>query len=560
METTRSIINQNVYDSIEFYTAYVMEHGEEAEYLGIKLMEEPEKFVKGAYIHSAIRLYLHYNTTGDEREQSALDRVIYGIRLLENDTLKTWGKLNALRGLCALYTAGKLDIIPEDCLEILKDRTDIGDFYDRETNTLKGAATNYYQVAMACAGYRELIGWGIDGECDRIKDKLLSIMQNFSAEGWMDEQPPYGRYDRYSILISAELIDTLNSINKDVPEFAIKNLKDAYKLAVACANSAGDGVLYGRSLSVHGDCAMLELLSTAFRMGIVEEEDKEVALSYCGAILKKTFDFWYDKNRNSYNIWFDGRTTNNYRQVRRLLEVNLDMAIHMLTTFDNMEAAGCVDLQVDNPLPESPYGFNNPYKTVFADGRGEERVLYNFVENGKLYQLPLIGAGYMARNAAYLPFPVTAERIEGNPETKHPFMVPYFADGEGNTYIPSGFYKGIADCKLGDTGTVVVAKGNMSMFNANINTVAESNIPFTASYVFDEGKITVTYEAHTETPLTCSVLYAYGEKGCGVTFNGTTPEETSVKDDPAYFTPHGGCIAKREYTEETNKLQIVITL
>ena len=72
-----------------------------------------------------------------------------------------------------------------------------------------------------------MLGWGIDGECDRIKNKLLDIMTGFSAEGWMDEQPPFGRYDRYSILISSELIDSLNAINKEVPEFAIKNLKDA---------------------------------------------------------------------------------------------------------------------------------------------------------------------------------------------------------------------------------------------------------------------------------------------------------------------------------------------
>ena len=153
---------------------------------------------------------------------------------------------------------------------------------------MKGASTNYYQVAMACAGYREVLGWGIDGECDKIKNKLLNIMQEASDEGWMDEQPPYGRFDRYTLLIPAELIDTLNSIGKELPEFALKNLKDSADLALARHNPRGDGVQYGRSLSVHGDCAFLEVLSTALRVGLIDEDMKPLALSFSGAILKKS--------------------------------------------------------------------------------------------------------------------------------------------------------------------------------------------------------------------------------------------------------------------------------
>ena len=152
METIRSLITKNVYDHIEFYTDIVYKNGEDAEYLGIKLMDEPEKFVKGAFIHSTVRLYLHYESIGDARTEKALAKMIYSIRLLENDVLKTWGKLNALRGACALFKARKLDVLPEDCIALLRDKTDIDDFYDRENNLLRGAASNYYQVAMACAG------------------------------------------------------------------------------------------------------------------------------------------------------------------------------------------------------------------------------------------------------------------------------------------------------------------------------------------------------------------------------------------------------------------------
>ena len=563
MNTIRSMITSNVYEHIEFYTNMVYENGENAEYLGIKLLDEPEKFVKGAFIHTAARLYLHHDALSDGKAAAAFDKLIYSIRLLKNDVLRTWGKLNALRGACALFKAGKLTALPEDCIELLRDRTDIDDFYDRENNVLRGAASNYYQVAMACAGYREMLGWGIEGESDRIRNKLLEIMTGFSAEGWMDEQPPFGRYDRYSIIISSELIDTLNALNKDIPDFAVKNLKDAVKLALACANPNGDGVVYGRSLSVHGDCAMLELLATAFKMGLVEEKDKALALSYCGAILRKTFDFWVDKNRNSYNLWLDGRTTNNYRQIRRLLEVNLDMDIHMLTTFDNMADAGCLDECIDAPVPESPYGFASPYKTTFSSGESGERILYNFIENGKLYQLPLIGAGYMALNASYLPFPASAHTIEANPETHHPFLVPYFTAASGEKYLPAGFYHEITDGTVtenGAVGTRITAKGNMSIFPEGDRNPKESTVPFTAEYTFLGDKITLKYTAHTEEKMNCRVLYAYGKNGCTVSFNGITPEEQNVEGDPAYFTPHGGITSKKEYEAETNTLEIVLGL
>lgn len=563
METSYSIITRNIYNNIEFYTDMVYDRGEKAEYLGIKLLDEPEKFVKGAFIHASARLYLHYDSVSDPRTEHAFNKLMYAIRLLENDILRTWGKLNALRGICALHKAGKLEMLPADCIEILKDRTDIGDFYDRENNLLRGAASNYYQVAMACAGYREMLGWGIEGECDKIKNKLLEIMTGFSAEGWMDEQPPYGRYDRYSILISSELIDTLNALNKEIPEFAVKNLKDALSLALACANPAGDGVIYGRSLSVHGDCAMLELIATAFKQGIVSEKDRMTALSYCGAILNKTFDFWVDKERNSYNLWFDGRTTNNYRQVRRLLEVNLDMDLHMISTLDNMMDAGCANEAIDAPLPASPYGFASPYKTVFSTGEGGERVLYSFVENGKLYQLPLIGTGYHVLNASYQPFPTTVRRIEANPESHHPFLVPHFTEENGTRYIPSGFYSEIKDEPItldGKKGTVITAKGKMSLLENSAKNPTESTIPFTAVYSFVGNKISIEYTAHTDKDLQCRIIYACGENGVSVKFNGVTPEAQCIEGDPAYFTPHGGASKLFEYVAKTNSVTVDITL
>lgn len=235
----------------------------------------------------------------------------------------------------------------------------------------------------------------------------------------------------------------------------------------------------------------------------------------------------------------------------------------MLTTFDNMLDAGVIDEPVDTPLPKSPYGFASPYKTVFSSGNDSERALYSFVEKEKLYQLPLIGTGNLALNASYQPFPASAQKIEANPESHHPFLVPHFTAENGTKYIPSGFYREIADEKItadGVIGTRIIAKGNMSLFTEGARVPTESDIPFTAVYSFVGDKITLEYTANTNEKLTCRVLYAYGDNGCAVTFNGVSPEAKNVEGDPAYFTPHGGIKLMKEYVAETNYLTVQITL
>lgn len=564
METARSIINAHVFESIEFYSSYIFQNGENAEYLGVKLLDEPEKFVKGALINCAARLFLHYNATADKRDAEAWERLIFSIRLLKDDTLKTWGKLNALRGAYALQKEGFLSSLPDDCLELLIKNTKYDDFYDAKRTVLLGNyPSNYYQVAMACAGLREMLGWENYGESNVIREKLLSIMSNYSSGGWMDEQPPYGRFDRYSIIVSSELIDTLDLIEKEIPDFALQSLKNAAELAVSCANPHGDGIIYGRSLSVHGDCAYLEIIASALRHGVIAPSDIKLATLYCGSILRHTFDFWYDAERNTYDLWFNGRTTNKYRQVKRLLEVNLDMAIHMLNTLDNLDAAGYADEPIDEEFPRSSHSFSRPVKTIFKSIQNEERVLYSFVRNGALYQLPLIGAGKLSLNAAYLPFPTTPVLLEAPPETHCPFLVPYFTSEANYSLIPAGFYTETGERKInenGISGIEITAKGYMGRFSDENADVDQSDIQFTTIYTLVDDRIRIKYKAETDDKLLCKCVYASSENGCKISFNGVTPDPIDVSNEAEYFTPHGKSKYLYEYSANTNDLEISIIL
>lgn len=160
--------------------------------------------------------------------------------------------------------------------------------------------------------------------------KLLKILETSSTNGWMDEQPPYGRFDRYSLLVASETYDTLESLGKTIPDSMSKNLKNSAEIILFMANNRGDGINYGRSLSSYGDSAALEILSSAAACGLLDETQQKQAITYSLRIIEKLKHFWYDENRKSFNLWWDGRNTNKYRNISRILEANLDMAIHLL--------------------------------------------------------------------------------------------------------------------------------------------------------------------------------------------------------------------------------------
>lgn len=554
--TVRDAVNNVVFDLLEFYTAKCMKEGENAEYMGVRLFDEPEKFVKGAFFNDVCHLCVHYEKTNDMRLAQAVSRLHFACSLIKNDKVRTWGKSSLLHGMCTLKAAGMLGLLEEDELSALEEKSRYDDFLDPESITLKGYPTNYFQVAMACAGMRELLGFENGGYCDKIKDKLFSVMSGFSDTGWMDENPPYGRFDRYTFMICAELSDTLYYIGRETPEFAVNNLKKAFKLAFACANENGDGVIYGRSLSVHGDCAFLEIISTALRLGIVDEKEIPTALAYSGAILKKTLDFWYDRDRKSFNLWFDGRTTNNYRQVHRLLEVNLDMCNHLLTTLSNFEAAGLADCEMGN-LPVSPYSFGNPYRVNFVSEKGKMRTLYCFVNNGRLIQLPLISAGNMKQAAAYLPFPAIVGELEAAPETQTPWLVPeYTTEEKGVKYIPSGFYDEITDSNI-DGKTFICVSGFLSKIKDG-TAPEKSGIRFSADYTFSGDSITISFRTELKNAK-YRVLYArpYGAQ-CSVA-SDNVPEIENISDDKEYFTPHGRCTVLKKWSGNGGSVNISIT-
>ena len=547
MATVRQLIDNFVWEHLEYYISLVDKDGEDTVIEGVRVLDEPEKFVHGALVNATAQLYIHYVKTGDARAEQTLGRLNRFIGFIKDQPCKTWGKLSILRALGSLKDASLLDSIAPETLEMLKIKTDYSDFFDKENMLLKGHASNYNQVAMACAGFRELVGFENDGYCDAIKEKLLGIMSSGAVDGWMDENVPFGRFDRYSMLVTSELSDTLDSVHKPFPDSAAENLRKMAKICVFMANKKGDGINYGRSLSCHGDCACVEALASAFRRGLVEEQDKDVALAYSVKILEKTLNFWYNSEKRSFDIWWNGRSTNRYRQSHRVLEVNLDMAMHLLTTLTNFELSGLADTEPKDviPSPEKWEALEIPFKL----GKEETAKTFVFRKKDTLVMLPLIGIGLMYKASAYQPYPAICGVLEAAPEAKMPFLVPEYTLANGSKARPIQYYDS-AVLTSEDDKLTVTAKGTLCLMDGTFP--EKANGSFTSVFTVEGEQISAVFTADADVTGVETVIGVHNENDVITPHGFDGSEEIVTKDVYDFMTPHGAVVKAALYKKNGN--------
>ena len=534
MESVRDIIDGFVYDHVRKFADMVDEGGEDTVFMGVRVLDDRDKFTHGALCEACLRLYVHYLQEGKNNDAEHVLAFIYKLLdIIKRNPCYTWGKIAILRGLLYVKDKGFIDKIDREYIEVLKEKTDYSDFFDlKEMKLIGGKPSNYVQVAMACAGMRERLGWDEGEASEKIKDCLFGIIKGFSSSGYMDEDPPHGRFDRYSLILTSELCDNLARIGKTPPDFVLENLKSAACSTLFMANRRGDGTCYGRSLSVHGDLGCGEVLASALRLGLIEEKDKDLAVKYILAGIKKTINFWYNREIGAFDIWYNGRSTNSYRQTHRVLEVNIDVALHLFGTLDNLTAAG-----LDRYVPKNEIA--EPDKWVcseicFSDKEGDRRSTFVLKREDKMIMLPLVGQG-KNKHSPYLPFPASCRALEAPPECEEPFLTPLAVIG-GKKLIPKQFYDHI-EFDVSDDRVEINARGALATFDTFYP--ERSDVPFDVKYVFDGRKITVSYSFGAEAE-DCEMMFCMHEEKVGLKAFGFSEE--SVSDElcnPAYFCPHG---------------------
>ncbi len=547
MKTVRELIEGFIYEHLEYFVSLVDEGGLDTVFEGVRVLDEKEKFVHGTLIDMTTVLYQHYLEENDPRAQITEKRIIKFISFVKNEDCKTWGKFAILRALYRLSEIGRLDIVDKETLDILKVKTDYTDFFDKKRLVTIDKPTNYVQVAMAIAGLREAIGFDNDGYFEIIKNRLIELMKTGSQNGWMDEDAPYCRFDRYSLIVSSELSDNFERIGKDLPEFILVNLKDAAEIALFMANNKGDGINYGRSLSCHGDSAAVEIISAALARDLIEDKDKDIAVGYSIKIIEKVLDFWYDKNRHSFNIWWDGRSTNEYRQVSRVLEVNLDMANHLLCVLNNFKIAGLSDYAPKQKINNEPYW--QALEIAFKDDTKKAKT-YILKKGDIMCMLPLVGLGDLYKCAAYMPYPNICNIIEAAPEAPEPFLIPEYVLKDGTRVRPIQFYDAI-DIKSSESGFTVTASGALTQMDED-KYPKEYDGRFSAEYTFKENTIEAKFDIsvpYEKCIMECGTHNGYAS----IEANGFDTEE-SINTNALYdyMTPHGYITSATRYEASLN--------
>lgn len=479
---------------------------EEKEHIAIDGMpgyQEKAQFTNGKVINlcSYATVDLLKDTARAKDSFRALGEIIHFTSRMK---METWGTLNAMEGIYRLHRHDMLEeIVDEETLTLLKKSLDWRTFVDENNHfALINKPTNYYGVAFAIARYRELLGWEPVKYSQILLDKLMDHICRYSGSlGYMDETPGQGRFDRYSILIPAEITASVLDTGWQEPELIRQMLHRSAHIALGLANSDGTGFSYGRSIGAYGETAVLQILSTAVALGgIFDEDETQLAHGYCCRILGKMIDFWYDEDMQSINMWEKGRRTDSYRNKHRILGENLSLPMQMVVAMKQWASRGyafdCEPEGWEDRLSKLP---SNSI-TLFTEEL-LPRKLAVIRDGGVVWQLPIISGGneYFDRDP-YLPVPRANMLLEAVPDVSHGAWLPCLEMKDGSTLLPTAYadsaeLESLEDgclVKLHQQGFALAGKRPMECIpGADIQTV----------YTFRQGSILRRDEIRLTAPL-----------------------------------------------------------
>lgn len=413
---------------------------------GIKGYNDKAQFVGGKVIN--LCSYVALSFAKDEDEKNRMLGVLSSIiDMCSEMKMETWGILNGLTGLYRLKQAGVYEkIISKKTEQQLKQVMDWHTFVDEQNDyALIHKPTNYYGVAFGIARWRELLDWDEEGSSDILLNHLLNHISQYSGEyGFMDETKGEGRFDRYSILIPAEITELVLKTGWKEPELIRDMLGRSARIVLLMASETGWGFSYGRSIGAYGETAILQILASAAQLsGVLTKEEETLAYAYSLNCIKKMILFWYDEEMKSINMWEKGRRTDSYRNKNRILGENLSLSMQVIDVIEQWRSLGYnigSDHIEENFKQLCPNGL---FFTRFAQNV-YDRGLIIYRKEGHVWSLPIISGGtpYYDKDA-YLPVPRENGVLEAVPDVTHGSLVPQLVLENGQRLMPICFSSSI---------------------------------------------------------------------------------------------------------------------
>ena len=487
------IVQSRLVPQLDYLLSQLVSERGQMQLDGVHVLDASDKFMPGK-IALGMSDLIEAHAASDP---SALKQDLASFHSLADLTVgmdnHTWGIYYYLLALRKLQAAGLLEqAVDPATLGRLKQQLDWRTFVRMPELTLIDLPTNYYGVAFGVARLRFLLGWEDESGSKRLLARMMDHYRRFSgAYGFSDETDGEGRFDRYSILLIAEICERFMETGMPVTDEIKGMLRRSVDIALMFANPRGDGFTFGRSLGPYGDTAPLEILSAASALGVLTPDEQAHAYAYASHIAGRYADFWFNPAIHSVDMWNHGRRTDKYRGKNRILGENFSL-LHQLMAANQLWDAGgfkdktpVADLQawVDKTRPA--------FQLVwFAKGE-YDRALVMWRDDATLFSLPFIngGSGQHA-NSPYYALPFAQGLVAGTPDSgaAQTQLLPKFELDDGTQLLPTAFFKDIEAHDGGGRFGVTAHQDELARLG-QLKPVKDARIQVDTTYRFAPGKI-----------------------------------------------------------------------
>lgn len=420
-------------------------------------------------------------------------------QMLLDRPLQSWGIDFYLRALHKLNQAGVLEkCFSQATLVRLQQTLDWRDFVDARDYSLKNKPNNFYGVAYGIAYHRYQLGWDDSKAAECLLNRIVGHYQANAGEfGFADETEGHGRYDRYSLLLIAELAHHHREAGLPLTADMKQWLRASVDVVLVNLNEGGHGFQYGRSIGAYGDSAFVEILSAAAWFKVLKGDEVRMAYHFCCLATEKFLGFWWDEQRQSVNLWEDGRATEAYRGKNRILGESLSLLHQHLYTQYIWQRLGFSEADRD------PQAFRHwlgqlPTSTLTWFEKGEyEYALLTYRGGDRLFNVPLVNGHEYHALSTYLPIPYSHDLIQGVPDTIAPLLTPKLVMTNGEEWMPVCWFQNVTLQTFSDgielSWTSLMARITNIPPSLEANCRAETKLRFTSGTI--DASYSLTFEA-----------------------------------------------------------------
>jgi hypothetical protein len=488
------IVQDNAYTQLDYFFKKLATEKEGIVMDGTSPFKSGDKFLPGKVAAGLGHVLL--NTAKDD---PSLDQKLKDYRAIADMTVgmdnHTWGIYYYIGTLVKLKQAGLLErAVSPATLEKLRKQLDWRTFVTPQWDLIS-LPTNYYGVAFSIARLRMLMGWEDDSAGKVLLEKMLTHYKKYSGQyGFSDETDGEGRFDRYSILLIAEICERFLETGLQPTDELKGLLRKAADIALNVSNTAGDGFSFGRSLGPYGETALVEILSVSAFLNVLTPEEKQYAYAFSSRVAARYMDFWYDPSMHSLDMWGKGRRTDTYRGKHRILGENFSLLHQLLSTNEMWNEAGFKDVHPKADL-QAWLDRNRPQFSVTTFAHGDyDRALAIFRDGKHVVSLNMINGGISQHdNSPYYPLPFAQGIVSGVADSgaAHPQLLPKFTMADGSQLIGAAWIKDIKTVKDGQRYTVTYRQDELDKLGKR-SPVKDGRIKLQTTYQLEHGLMTRT--------------------------------------------------------------------